>query len=271
MQSAAPFTFAPPVSLADGRDAVVRVLTSDLSCTGTLIDRDLVLTAHHCLADIHQEPESVPPMDRPAPEGRPETRVAKSPRFQPRAPRTQRTMPTVGAADVHIELGGDYLPWGTVGVKAIVAPPCGLDGGPGDIAVLVLQHPLKGLPIWRPRLDAPPKVGEVLDPVGFGKCALSPEGITRRIRMGGPVESVDANVIRMTASICPGDSGGPVIVRGSEEVVGIVSMSAMDADAKTRNASIMVRIDTFRRVIAHARWVADGTPKNELPPLACEE
>jgi secreted trypsin-like serine protease len=74
----------------------------------------------------------------------------------------------------------------------------------------------------------------------------------------------------LDASVCPGDSGGPVVVRGTHEVVGVVSLSAMDGDDRTRAPSIMARVDTFRRVFAQGRLIADGMSPAELPPLDCQ-
>jgi secreted trypsin-like serine protease len=73
----------------------------------------------------------------------------------------------------------------------------------------------------------------------------------------------------LQASICPGDSGGPVVARGTREVVGVVSQSAMDGDETTRNATILARIDVYRSLFATARLVADGADPSELPPLSC--
>jgi secreted trypsin-like serine protease len=73
----------------------------------------------------------------------------------------------------------------------------------------------------------------------------------------------------MTASVCPGDSGGPILARGTHEVVGVVSLSAMDSDEHTSSPSIMARIDSFRMVFANARLIADGMPAGEIPPLSC--
>ena len=191
--------------------------------------------------------------------------------------------------DLSIELGGDDLAWGRVGVKAVVTPPCGHRGGTGDVAVLVLERKLVGVATMTPRLDAPPNVAPtdpnvpalpgandvqhrevaVVDPVGFGRCALSSGGVHRRPRLGGPIEAIDKGTFRLRASICPGDSGGPVLVRGSSEVVGVVSMSAMDADERTAGISIAARIDSVRSVFAHARAIGDGASPAELPPMAC--
>ena len=229
--------FSPPISLASPEDAIVRVVSPDSSCTGTLVDDDLVLTAHHCVV--------------------------------PRDARGQYGKTLVPAKSLRVELGGDYLAWGNVQVTHIVAPPCGEAGGAGDVAVLVLSRKIVGLGAMTPRLDGPPKMDEPLDPAGFGRCATSGDGIRRSSRTGGTVSEVLPQTLTLKASICPGDSGGPVLARGTHEVVGVVSMSAMDGDEHTANLSLMARVDTFRSVFANARLIADGVSESELPPVAC--
>lgn len=229
--------FNPPFALAVPEDAVVRIVTPGATCTGTLIEDDLILTAHHCMVE--------------------------------RGAHGEYTKRVLDPERVKVELGGDYLAWGEVAPRAIIAPPCGTEGGAGDVAVLVLKRKLVGLSTMTARLDTPPKVGEVVDPMGFGKCALSGDGIKRRHREGGAIRALTGETIHLEASICPGDSGGPIIARGSREVLGVVSMAAMDADDKTKNRAVMARIDSYRLVFAHARLVADGLAPNELPPLEC--
>ncbi len=230
-------TAPPPFRLALPEDAVVRIVGPKMTCSGTLIDDDLVLTAHHCVVARGRRGEFTPALEAPG--------------------------------GIRVELGGDYLAWGSVGIKAIVAPPCGEAGGAGDIAVLVLERKLVGIATKDPRVEAPPRIGEVVDPVGFGRCALSPEGIRRRDRAGGKVVGTTPETFVMSASICPGDSGGPVLARGSQEVVGVVSLSAMDSDERTASMSIMARLDAFRPVFSAARLIADGADPNEVPPLSC--
>jgi hypothetical protein len=208
-----------------------------MTCSGTLIAEDLVLTAHHCLVERRGEGEF--------------------------------TSTLVPVGRIQVELGGDYLPWGNVGVKAIFAPPCGERGGRGDVAVLVLERKLVGLTTLTLR-DDPPRPGEFVDPVGFGRCALSPQGIRRREREGGAIATVAHATFEVEASVCPGDSGGPALDRVSGEVVGIVSLSAMDHDETTRGRSVFVRVDGLAKVAAYARLVADGADPADLPPLSCE-
>lgn len=229
-----PFTFA----IASPEDAIVRVMAPTATCSGTLVEDDLVLTAHHCVVQ--------------------------------RGTKGEFTKTDLDAKDLSVELGGDYLPWGTVGVKDVVAPPCGQGGGEGDIAVLVLDRKLVGISPMTARLDEAPRSGEIVDPAGFGRCALSPDGIHRSVRTGGAIQEVRNGSLSLVASICPGDSGGPVFERGTRRVVGVVSASAMDHDERTSAATIVARVDAYRAVFNNARLIADGLHKNELPPLTCK-
>jgi len=111
-----------------------------------------------------------------------------------RGPLGEFTRDLVAAKELTIELGGDYLPWGHVGVASIVSltsaedgKVCGERGGLGDLAVLVLPRKLVGLGIM-PLREMPPAVGEVLEPIGFGRCAMSADAIRRKERQGGRVD-----------------------------------------------------------------------------------
>jgi hypothetical protein len=229
----------PPVGTsAVPEDAIVRVVGPTMTCTGTVIEDDLILTAHHCLVERGQHGEFSNKLLDPS--------------------------------TLRVELGGDYFAWGEVGVRHVVTPPCGEAGGGGDVAMLVLKRKLIGLPTMTPRLEAPPKIGEDAFAVGFGRCALSGDGIRRKGREGSSVRALSTETLHMDAAICPGDSGGPVFAKGTREIIGVVSLSAMDHDEKTRGPSVMARIDAYRLVFAHARLIADGTAPNELPPLECQ-
>jgi hypothetical protein len=231
-----PFSFQPPVDL-DGEakvNSVVRVV-GDVTCTGTLIAEDLVLTAHHCVSERDAD-GTVQGRDKD-----PES--------------------------LTIELGGDDLPWGEVKVRAIVSPDCGFVSGEGDIAILVLSRKLVGVPTLSPRLEAEPVMNERIYPIGFGRCALSRGPIHRIERTGGPIARVRTGDFIAVASVCPGDSGGPAFSESTSEVVGVVSASVMDGDEATAAPSIFVRLDAWRQLFAAANEIANGMSASELPPF----
>jgi secreted trypsin-like serine protease len=213
---------------------------SDVTCTGTLIAEDLVLTAHHCVA-VRDE------------SGRP-------------------TGKDLDPSELEVELGGDYLSWGEVKVRAIVSPDCGYRSGNGDIAILVLKRKLIGVATLTPRLEAPPQGpaegsrGESITPVGFGRCPLSRDAIRRVRRMGGAVQGVGLSDFVVQASICPGDSGGPALSDKTGEVVGVISSSMMDGDDSTLAPSFFTRLDIWRQLFSAAQEIANGASPSELPP-----
>mgnify|MGYP000848940427 CR=1 FL=1 len=224
---------------AKADDAIVRIVTPNTTCTGTVIDQDgLILTAHHCLVE--------------------------------RGPKGEFEKRLIDPATIHVEIGGDYFAWADVPVEHIVAPPCGETGGSGDVAVLVLKRKLIGLTHKSARLHAAPKAGEGVSVYGFGRCALNGDAIQRKNRQSSAVKNVLAETLTMDAAICPGDSGGPVISRRSGEVIGVVSLSAMDHDENTPGASVMARIDTYPLIVEHAKHIAEGSSPQELPPLECK-
>ncbi|WP_437675213.1 trypsin-like serine peptidase [Sorangium sp. So ce131] len=223
----------PPFELATDEDAIVRIVT-DVTCTGTLITEDLVLTAHHCVAARDhngrtlrrdQEPEAIA-----------------------------------------IELGGDHLPWGDVAVRAVVSPDCGYTAGEGDIAILVLSRRLLGIPTLTPRLEAEPEPKEQVTPYGFGRCALSRDPVHLVPRPGGAIDAVAPGHFVATASICPGDSGGPARSDQGNDVVGVISSSVMDGDEHTTGTSYFSRLDVWPELFSAAREIAAGASPSELPP-----
>ncbi|HWZ87685.1 MAG TPA: trypsin-like serine protease, partial [Polyangiaceae bacterium] len=136
-----------PPAIANEDDYVVRIVVGSVTCSGALIRDDRVLTAHHCVA-------------------------ARDGKGNPLSH-------DVSPESVRVELGGDYLPWGEVGVRAVLAPTCGYVSGDGDLAVLILERRLIGVATRPTRLDAPPNKHDEIEPIGFGRCALSGDGIHR--------------------------------------------------------------------------------------------
>jgi hypothetical protein len=230
---------APGLMLTSDEDFAVRVVTGSFTCTGALVAEDRVLTAHHCVA-VRDKEGVISAED-------------------------------VDPSRIRVELGGDALPWGEIAVRAIVAPSCGHGGGEGDLAILVLKRPLRGVPPRQVELDGAPTKGQALVPIGFGRCADASDGTYRKRRPVSIVNRVLEGRVELQAAICPGDSGGPVLDEGSGKIVGVVSRSVMDNNESTRGLTELARVDSFRAIFATAAQVASGTALAELPPIGCRD
>jgi hypothetical protein len=231
-----PWSLRPPVGLPSPDEAVVHVVSKGVECSGTLITNALVLTAHHCVVQRDEKGEIL-----------------------------EKDLP---ASALEVELGGDDLPWAKVKVSALLTPGCGYRGGNGDIAILVLSRKLVGLAMMPVRIGEPPRIGETVEPVGFGHCALSNDGVHHlRRRAGGPIEDVGGGSIFASTSICPGDSGGPARSRITGEVVGVVSAGVMDDSDQTRDPTTFTRLDTWRPLFARAQLIVDGLSPAEFPAV----
>jgi hypothetical protein len=228
---------APELRFAGEDDFAVRIVTGSVTCTGSLVADDRVLTAHHCVSGRSAQGE-----------------------IEERE---------VDPAAIHVELGGDVLPWGEVSVRAVVTPNCGHAGGDGDLAILVLTRKLHGIPLRGVELDQAPVKGDALVPIGFGRCADASDGIYRKRRAGSPVRKVLDGHLELDAAICPGDSGGPALSEATGKIVGVVSRSVMDSSEATLGATELARLDAFRPLFATAAQVSAGTSLAELPPVEC--
>ncbi len=229
-----PLNLLPPFELVSPNDAIVRIVgDGNVTCTGTLIADDRVLTAHHCVS------------------------------ARDRKGRVQSH--DMAPEDVQVELGGDYFSWGEVKVRAIVAPDCGFVSGDGDIAILVLSRHLIGMHAVTARIEAPPEPKTELRVSGFGRCALSPNAIHLVERAAGTIDSVGAGQFTAQASICPGDSGGPVS-NIKDQLIGVVSASVMDGDDQTPGLSIFTRVDVWPQIFSAAHEISLGASPSELPP-----
>jgi secreted trypsin-like serine protease len=232
-----PPSLALPFVLSSRDDYVVRLVIGSVTCSGALVEDDRVLTAHHCVSA--------------------------------RSPQGDMLTEDVSPDDIRVELGGEDLPWGEATVRAIVAPTCGYAAGDGDIAILVLDRPLVGMETRAARLDSPPVMKETIEPIGFGRCALSTDALHRRKRPVAAIDTVSDARFRANASICPGDSGGPVVSEDGD-VVGVISAAVMDANEATVGRAEFTRLDRFRALFARAEAVSKGQSLAELPPVDCK-
>lgn len=219
-------------------DSIVRIVVGEVACTGTLIAPEQVLTAHHCVAE--------------------------------RGPEGEYLERDINPNQIKVELGGDFLPWGEVSVRTIVAPNCGYTAGEGDVAILILDEPLPDVDIKAVGLDDPIEPSASIEPVGFGRCADSPDGVRRHTRPADAIGAVYPRRFRAPAAICPGDSGGPALNEAGR-VIGIISASAMDERQSTLDLTEFTRVDGWRELFAVASSVAAGVSLAELPPVTCPD
>ena len=226
-----------PFVLSSRDDYVVRLVAGSVTCSGALIEDDRVLTAHHCVSK--------------------------------RSANGQMLSEHVKPEEMRVELGGEDLPWGEATVRAIITPTCGHAAGDGDIAVLVLDRKLAGMETRPARIDSGPVLKESIEPIGFGRCVLSTDALHRRKRPVATIDTISDARFRANASICPGDSGGPVM-SDSGEIVGVISAAVMDADEATTGRAEFTRLDRFRALFARAEAVANGQSLAELPPVDCK-
>jgi hypothetical protein len=222
-------------------DWVVRVVhRGGAPCSGALVAPGVVVTAQHCT--VHGDDDAY--------------------KYDP--------------GDLYVELGGDYLPWGRVGVVAHLACPCWDGGARGDVAALVLETQLDDVPIRRARLAGAPLEAEPVIASGFGTrdghrsmpgtgWLVSAVHRTERV---GVTWSVAYGSFQLHGLLSkPGDSGGPVLAEDTGEVIGVVSRGT-EGEAKTPY-TIAARLDTCAGIVERARAISEGSSRAWSRPITC--
>lgn len=115
----------------------------------------------------------------------------------------------------------------------------------GDIAVVTLDEALDVTPKRVSR--APAAAGDVVRIVGFGYTqpgAADPADLGALHRGEATVQTVEANVFSTAGSqwTCTGDSGGPALHVGRDELVGVVSIGPAGCRVST---SYYTRVDRY--------------------------
>jgi MYXO-CTERM domain-containing protein len=160
-------------------------------------------------------------------------------------------------------------------VRAIVAP-----GGPylcdSDIALVVLETPIRNVAPLAVRLRRPARTGEMIRAVGYGQNDQS-SPIGTRFRKGGvAVLAQGAGVsasktplgpheFEVGLSICQGDSGGPAISEETGAVIGVVSRGG---GCTEDFGHIYTTTTGFDEMFTEAFRQAGATPTGEDDDLA---
>ncbi len=213
-------------------DAVVRVWIGRGTCSGVLVAPRVVLTARHCIT---------------------ETTASREATSRPKVP---------GA--LHVELGGDYLPWGRVAVTGVHV----CEASPNeerDLAALLLDRPVPPdvplLALGSPRDDGRYAV------LGFGSDVWPKTvgGITaeakRRHVTRGSVKSTSPDTVTVHAATLHGDSGGAVVDLETRALVAVVSRGdyaerAMD-NVRYGDITVGARVDRCEHAVRAALVAAE--------------
>ncbi len=193
---------------ASAFDSVVLLAAEDTTnggyaqgCSASLVARNLVMTARHCVAELN----GIRVTDVPA-----------------------SLLYVFGGADAIAHLDGSRAP--VARGKSLVVPDS--TQLQPDIAFIVLDRAVSGVPIARIRLDAPVKKGESVAIVGFGMTEDGTVPTERReratiVREVGPFtgkyQEADENEFMFGEAACFGDSGGAAVSTKTNAVIGVAS------------------------------------------------
>jgi len=148
-----------------------------------------------------------------------------------------------------------------------------------DLALIVLDRDVSGVPLAPLRLTESTRIGEMLTSVGWGLTASGTLPRARMQRTGvlvtdvGPSSETPSHELTVGEGICSGDSGGPALsARGA--VVGVVSSGGNGRYDDANPAAGCIGADTtntysrvapFARLVRRAFKEAGAKPQLEVP------
>lgn len=216
-----------------GRDPAVVVIDvgGEGLCSGSLIARNAVLTARHCVART-TEKVACPP--------------SKKQVLGEREPSTLR-----------IYAGEDVERARFVAAGSRVVAPAGSFLCDADVAVIMLDREVRGIdPL--PIKSSGVAQGDYVRAVGFGEQAAGGPAGVKMLREHVRVLGTSPHEFLVGESTCRGDSGGPAIDEETGAIVGVVSRGAAECDGPNAH-NIYTRTDAFYDLI-------DGAIEGVSPP-----
>jgi hypothetical protein len=147
-----------------------------------------------------------------------------------------------------------------------------------DLALVLLEQPITGVPLASIRLEGTAEQDERLTTVGWGISSSTNAPAVRQQRSGvhvtriGPDEAdpvLTPNEFGFDESICLGDSGGPVLSESSNAVVGVVSRGGNGKSAQsdselvstcTQATNLATKLAPFRDLVMRAFARAGAEP-----------
>lgn len=211
--------------------AVVAVMIGNEGlCSGTLIAKDVVLTARHCVAKTAEHVQC--PADS--------VQV-----YDTRDPKT------LGIITGDVVDGQTPVAYG----REIIAPN-GVTLCDADIALIVLDQEVRNIKPLGVSLK-PLGQGAWVSSVGYGKRGDARSAGAKRFREHVPVVGITAAEFFVGESTCQGDSGGPALDASTGDVVGVVSRGGPSCEGSDAH-NIYTRTDAFS-------WLVDEALKRSGP------
>jgi hypothetical protein len=206
-----------------GKDpAVVALRIGDQAlCTGSLIAKDVVLTARHCVAQASQSVEC-PAQGRQV--------------YRDHDP-----------ASIEVLVGDRAEGQEAVARGLEIVAPSGATLCDADIALVILDRPIANVKPLGVAVTGI-AVGDTVRSVGFGRMGDSGPAGFKLVRESVRVLGVTPAEFTIGEATCQGDSGGPAIHEESGEVVGVVSRGGPSCQGSDVH-NVYTRVDSYAWLI----------------------